>query len=287
MSKERFYKYTCEAGFQVPRTVVLYTRADIEKAIAELNFPCILKPTLRTPTWTKNSPSKVWKISQADQLALAYARCSALTKLLIVQEWINGPDANLYSCNCYFDRKSQLVATFVARKLRQWPPEAGISCLGEECENELVRQETIRLFRCFHYVGLGYVEMKLDEMTGQYFMLEANIGRPTVRSAIAEAGGVELLYAMYCDHVGWQLPANLKQRYRGIKWIHLHYDFRSALYYWRQGKLTLKDWWKSLRGPKTHALFSWTDPAPFLWDLLSTLVRGIKHILGLSIETRD
>ena len=40
---------------------------------------------------------------------------------------------------------------------------------------------------------LGYVEAKRDVRTGRHYLIEPNIGRPTGRSAIAEAGGVELL----------------------------------------------------------------------------------------------
>jgi predicted ATP-grasp superfamily ATP-dependent carboligase len=82
---------------------------------------------------------------------------------------------------------------------------------------------------------------------------------------------VELLYSMYCDAIGWPLPPNLEQKYTGAKWIHLRRDSQSALYYWRRGELTLKEWWRSIRGRKTYALFSWTDPAPFFGDLVRVI----------------
>jgi predicted ATP-grasp superfamily ATP-dependent carboligase len=157
--------------------------------------------------------------------------------------------------------------TFVARKLRQWPPYVGITSLGEECRNDLVLQETVRLFKSVGYRGLGYLEMKRDARSGKYFVMEANVGRPTGRSTIAEAGGVELLYTMYCDALGWPLPENRVQTYKGVKWIDLRGDLQSALYYWHRGELTLREWWRSVRGPKAYALFSWKDPGPFLGDL--------------------
>jgi predicted ATP-grasp superfamily ATP-dependent carboligase len=97
--------------------------------------------------------------------------------------------------------------------------------------------------------------------------MEANIGRPTGRSAIAEAGGVELLQTMYCDLSGQPLPLARQQQYTGVKWIHLTRDCASALHYWRNGALTLPGWWRSLRGKKVYAVFSWRDPAPFIGDL--------------------
>jgi D-aspartate ligase len=117
--------------------------------------------------------------------------------------------------------------------------------------------------------------MKRDQRSGEYFIIEPNIGRPTGRSAIAEAGGVELVYTMYCDALGLPLPANREQKYGGVKWIYLKHDLQSALHQWRRGRLSLKEWWQSLRGRKTDAVFCWTDLAPFWFDL----VRSFRLLL--------
>jgi len=161
--------------------------------------------------------------------------------------------------------------TFVSRKLRQWPPETGESCLGEECRDDFVLGETIRLFKSVQYRGLGYLEIKRDARSGEYFIIEPNIGRPTGRSAIAEAGGVELLYAMYCDALGRPVPDNLEQQYGTVKWIYLRRDLESSLYRWQRGELTVREWWRSLRGDKVYAMFSWRDPGPFLFDWLRAI----------------
>jgi predicted ATP-grasp superfamily ATP-dependent carboligase len=136
-----------------------------------------------------------------------------------------------------------------------------------ECRNDVVRDETVRLFSGVGFWGLVYLEMKRDSRTGQHLIVEPNIGRPTGRSATAEAGGVELLYAMYCDVLGLPLPADLTQRYVGAKWIYLGRDLRSALHYWRRGELSFRGWLDSLRGPKVDAVFSWRDPLPFCFDV--------------------
>jgi hypothetical protein len=91
---------------------------------------------------------------------------------------------------------------------------------------------------------------------------------------LAEAGGVELLYAAYCDAVGIPLPVKLEQTYRGVKWIYLRQDIRSALFYWRRRELTLKEWWRSWRGRKAEAVFSWRETGPFWRDLSESLFRG-------------
>ena len=281
MNKFRFYSYAQEKGFPIPRTFFLYNENDAKRAAQELTFPCILKPpTSGNPEWEQTNKLKAYKLANEDELLLIYNRSKTLVDVMIVQEWVHGSDANLYSCNCYFDADSKSVVTFVARKVRQWPPQTGESCLGVECRDDVVLHETIRLFESVNYRGLGYVELKRDENTGKYYIMEPNIGRPTGRSAISEAGGVELVYTMYCDSIGLPLPENREQKYGNAKWIYLRRDLQSALYYMQQGELTLREWVRSLRGKKTYALFSWTDPGPFLGDF----TRAVR--LFLSSEER-
>jgi D-aspartate ligase len=268
--KVSFFTYAAGADLAIPPTAVLANRADAERAAETLRFPVVLKPSLKShPRWRSHFNVKAAKLSTPGDLVSAYDRVGgpAEAEAVIAQQWIESGDASLFSCNCYFGRDSKPLVTFVARKLRQWPPRVGTSSLGEECRNDVVLEETVRLFEGVRFRGLGYLEMKRDANTGEHFIIEPNVGRPTGRSAIAEAGGVELVYTKYCDAVGLPLPPALEQRYTGAKWVDLVRDFRSAVYYWRRGDLTLREWRRSWSGSKAHAVLSWSDPAPFLSDL--------------------
>jgi len=271
MNKERFYALAKACGVPCPQTLLLENRADTEKAARELCFPCVVKPVRRSRRWDENTMAKAFRVSTADELLELYDRVGNWAPALMAQQWIEGADADLYSCNCYFNSRSELIASFVAKKLRQWPPRTGSSCLGEECRNDTVHRDAVRLFESVGYIGLGYIEMKRDARSGKHYVIEANVGRPTGRSAIAEAGGVDILYAMYCDALARPLPSNLEQQYLGVKWIDLRHDIQSALHYYRSGELTAADWYRSLRGRKAFAVFSWSDPLPFWADLWRAL----------------
>ena len=279
IDKVRFYAHAEEAGLPIPGTHLLRTREDAEKAAREMSFPCIVKPPMKTPGWEEHATAGVYKVANPAELLNLYDHCHGWTDLLMAQEWVEGTDADLFSCNCYFDASSEPLVTFVARKLRQWPPEAGVSSLGEECRNDIVLRESIRLFESVGYRGLGYVEMKRDARTGEHYIIEPNIGRPTGRSPIAEAGGVELLYTMYCDAIGWPLPEGRRQQYGGAKWIYWRRDLQAALFYWRRGDLSLREWARSLRGKKRCAVFSLRDPVPFIADLV--------RVAGLLLSRKD
>lgn len=273
LDKKAFCEFARDHELPIPRTYFLRSRDDAERAARQIQYPCILKPPLKTPKWERSTKIKAFKPATAEELLEIYDRCAPWADVLMLQEWIAGTDAELYSCNCYFDRQGQPQAVFTARKLRQWPPETGTSCLGEECRNDELREVALRLFRAVDFRGLGYLEMKRDVRTGRQLIIEPNIGRPTGRSAIAEAGGVELLYTMYCDLAGLPSPNAGTQTYRGAKWIYWRQDLRSAFHYWRRGELTIGEWIRSLAGKKACAVFSWSDPLPFFADWLGTAAK--------------
>ena len=284
IDKAAFHSLAEERGWPVPRSVVLRSRADAERAASTLEFPCAVKPALKTATWNRDEATKAFTAVDGDHLLSLFDRIAVQGHTLLAQEWIPGSHEGQVTCNCYFDSLSRPVVTFVTRKLRQWPPEFGVGCLSEEYRDEVVLETTTRLFESVGFRGLGYLEMKRDERTGNSLIVEANIGRPTGRSATAEAAGVELLYAMYCDAVGLPLPAGLTQPYAGTKWIYFVSDIRAAHHQWRRKELTIREWWRSLQGPKVDAVFSAADPLPFVYDLR----RGAASVIGgLGRRMRD
>ena len=151
--------------------------------------------------------------------------------------------------------------------------------------HDQVAGETINLFQSVGFRGLAYLEMKRDDKTGKYFIIEPNVGRPTGRSATAEANGVELIYTMYCDATGRPLPENRDQKEGKVKWIYLRQDTQSALTSWVHKELTLREWLRSIRGPKWDAIYSRTDPAPFWYDVWGAAKYQInRKFLKIQVE---
>jgi predicted ATP-grasp superfamily ATP-dependent carboligase len=277
VDKVRFYEFAAEQGLPIPATFVLRSLQDAERAASELSYPAVLKPAHRTDAWVAYTPAKALKLSSPDELVSQYRGASAHVDVLIAQKWIAGTDTNLYSCNACYGHDGEPLVSFTAKKIRQWPPRTGISSLGEECQQPAVTDMAHQLFQSVPYRGLAYLEVKLDDSDGEYYIVEPNIGRPTGRSAISEGGGVELTYTMYCLAAGLPLPSNRTQQYGGVKWVYLRHDIQSALFYWRHGELTLRGWLASVRGKKVFAVFSLKDPIPFLLDCIHPLRRAFTR----------
>ena len=270
MDKVRFAEYALAEGLPIPATRLMRTEADAEAASVELSYPAVLKPALKTAAWTGATKAKAFRVADAGELLATWRRWSGAAGVMIAQSWIEGGESALYSANAYFDREGIPRVVFIARKLRQWPPETGTSCLGEEVRDDGVREAALALFGGIGFRGLAYLELKLDSQTGERLIVEPNVGRPTGRSAIAECGGVELVYSAYRDALGEPLPDATEQAYRGVKWIYWRHDIQAALRQMLRGELSPLGWWRSVRGERWEAVFDRRDPRPFVADVVRT-----------------
>jgi len=273
LDKARFAEHARSAGLAIPYTVVLKDRREAVRAARTMPFPAVLKPATKTARWRGHTSAKALPVADADELLAVYDSVREWSHLLLAQAWVDGDEDDLYSCNAYFDTRGEALVTFVARKLRQWPPDVGTSASGEECRNDEVLEETLRTFGGVGFHGLAYLELKRDAGTGRMLIIEPNVGRPTGRSAIAERAGVELVYTAYRDAAGLPI-SQTPQRYVGTKWIDVRRDLQAAFVGHRNGSLTVRDWAASLRGPRAHAIWSARDPLPFAVDLAHATVAG-------------
>ena len=280
MDKVSFARHGAEAGLPVPRTEVLTERSQVEELADTLSYPCVVKPPGKAPSWLAHTSAKAFTVHDRAELLSVYDTVAGWAPVLLVQEWVAGPESGLLSCNAYFGEGGTPLVTFVARKIRQWPPEVGTSASGEECRDEDVVKATVRVFGDLGFRGLAYLEMKRDTETGELMIIEPNVGRPTGRSAIAEAGGVELVYTAYCDALGLPLPDKREQRFVGAKWLDFRRDLQAAVVARRRGTLSAREWLRWVRGPKAHAIWSRDDPRPFLTDVVQASRTGAKMALA-------
>lgn len=270
MDKVSFAEYAVAAGLPIPATRILRTREDALAAAAELPYPAVLKPALKTRAWTAATKAKVFRIADGTELVAGWDQWSGAAGVMIAQTWIEGGESALISANAYLDREGRTRIMFTARKLRQWPPETGTSCLGEEVRDDEVAGIARRVFEGAGYQGLAYLEVKRDARTGEALIVEPNLGRPTGRSAIVEQGGVELLLSAYRDALGEPLPPQTTQTFGGARWIYWRHDLQAAFVAMRAGRLSPGAWWRSVRDPAFEAVFDRKDPLPFAADVVYT-----------------
>ena len=277
--KARFYEFAEANDYVVPRTVLLRGPDDLNEVSRQLRFPCIIKPAdSKSPRWQAVTHIKAFLADNETVLRELYERYRDAADILIVQEMVEGDDSSIYTCLGYYNAQSKPLIEFTSRKLRQWPPRTGVGCLAEEVRQDEVRETARRLLKQLQFRGLCSLEMKQDACDGKFYVIEANVGRPTGRSAHAEACGVELLLTLYCDAQGLPPPEQRIQSFERRKWINIRRDAMSSLSYWWRGELKFLEWWRSIQGDMSYALFSWRDPGPFLGEITNTFRRALKKL---------
>jgi predicted ATP-grasp superfamily ATP-dependent carboligase len=272
LDKSRFYRFAIEHQLPIPRTMFLRSLDDCREAALRLSFPCALKPPVKTAAWTSVTNAKVFEVRDFEELLELWHRVGSAVDELILQEWIPGGDENLFTCYGYFDADSNPLVLYESHKLRQWPPNTGSGTLAELVQVRPAREATVDLVRCAGHQGLIFVQFKRHPRTGEYFIVEPNVGRPGLGMPIGEAGGAEILLTMYCDAAGLPLPRSRRVT-RPAKWICWKRDFASAIHSVRRGDLGVREWLASLIGVKATADWRWDDPLPFLVDLLGSPTR--------------
>lgn len=279
MDKEKFYKYCQLHDFPIPATFLPKNKLDLKEIASNMNFPCIIKPPRGNKLWWQFFKEKVLKIHNPQELYKAYDECLKATDSPIVQQWIAGDDSHLFQCYQYYDRNSKPIINFSARKLRQWHIEAGDATLAEVIKDDTILQQSIQIYEGIKFLGIGALEMKKDINTGEYFIIEPNIGRPIISIGIVEAARIPLLYTMYCDALGMPLPEYTRESYGKTKWISLNNDILASWFYHKRGELSFREWFDSVRDVNTFAVLSIRDPLPFVLNTYSSFTIMLKLLI--------
>lgn len=282
MEKSRFYRRAIDADLAIPRSVIVDGPEGVDEACATLDFPCMMKPSAKTPEWSARTPAKGFKVDDPDDLRRLVEEYGNCGTDLIVQEWVEGADDAMFSCYAYLDEDLDVHAAVTAQKIRQWPIGTGSGSSSRVCDApETIEQmrRTCEAFRCW---GIIFVQFKRNEHTGKYELIEAHVGRPGLGMYICEAAGLDLLYKMYCDLTGREFDIKSVSPRESTVWVNVAEDTMAAIKLYNAGELTFKTWLRSLRGSRRYADLSVTDPAPFVLHA-SSLVR--RH-LGRALTSR-
>jgi len=153
-------------GYAIPRSVTV-TAAGGPQALAGLRFPCIVKPAQKYAAYGPPLKKAYRAADAAEALALLPAMLPAAPRVT-VQEWIEGGDGDVYFCLQARGRAGKTAASFVGRKVRQWPPATGgtaTATAAPEARAELA-DTTDRFFAAAGVVGLASMEYKRDRRDG-------------------------------------------------------------------------------------------------------------------------
>ncbi len=199
MDKAKFQAYAEEIGLPMPRAVVLDEGAD-EHTLDVLSMPVVVKPA-------DHELAPAERTRRADTLAEAHTvarrmRCAASP--VVVQEWIDGDDDDIYFTLFVCDGQARIVALFTGRKMICAPPLVGSTalCVAATEEHQALAAQTHAFVRDSHYHGIGGLEFKRHRRTGQFVVVEPTVGRADWQEEIATLCGVNIPAIAYRTALG-------------------------------------------------------------------------------------
>ncbi len=273
-SKEEMYHLARRCGVPTPSSVFPRRRDDVLDFLATSpSFPVMLKG-IDGIRLQRRGGARMFRVrDEADLLARYEALEDHASPNLMIQEYIPGGEDSVWMFNGYFDAHSECLLGFTGKKLRQYPAYTGATSLGICLANATVEATTKAFMKAIGYRGILDIGYRYDARDGIYKVLDVNprIGA-TFRLFVAE-NGMDVARALYLDLTGQPVPTGTARE--GRKWIVEDHDIVSSLRYRRDGRLTLREWLRSLRGIGEAAYLAADDRQP----LLAMCARDVRELL--------
>jgi len=269
--KRLTYLLAAEQHVDYPATFYPLTDADLEGVNCE--FPAILKPATHASI-NRLTEDKAWRVANHEELFAKYREARELMPpdLILVQEMIPGSGGSQFSFAALC-REGKTIAFLTARRTRQYPIDFGYSSSFVETMDvpEIVAPSQ-RLLAMMGYTGIVEVEYKFDFRDGRFKLLDIN-PRLWTWAPLGGRAGMDFPYLL------WKMLQGKRVREQtappGVRWVRMSTDVPAAFQEILRGRLNLREYVHSLRGPLQFALVTADDPLPGLMDLP---LFAFKHI---------
>jgi D-aspartate ligase len=271
--KREAYSLAGSLSIPVPRT--WFPRSEEDLTAIEVDDPVVLKPAIKEHFFYATH-AKAWRANTAAELLTAYRRATQIMPAseIIVQEMIPGGGEQQYAY-CAFFREGRPVASMTVRRRRQHPSDFGrASTFVETISLPEIVEPSCRFLTAIDYYGLAELEYKRDPRDGVCKLLDVN-ARTWGYHSLGGPAGVDFPYLLFRDQVG--APVEEAHARPGVRWIRLSTDVPNALRDIRAGRLRPGEYLRSLRGVRTDAVFSASDPLPGLYEIALLPYLAVKR----------
>lgn len=276
--KYRLLEQAKASGVPVPAFTLVKNAAELDKH--ELTYPCVIKPCMSkifTPQgWISTSVKLLF--DEADlTAALASAPYLAYHPFML-QAFIPGTGAGIF---CLYN-KGQAVSFFAHQRLREKPPQGGVSVLSESVAvDPKLKHYAQQLLDHVHWHGVAMVEFRVTP-EGTPYLMEVNT-RFWGSLQLAVDAGVDFPALLTQLELGMtpDLPTDYRVGQR-LRWLLGDLD---SLYLYMKGPYSTMQKLQRILTFLTPSLFKtrheinrWDDFSPGLYELKTYL----RQILGRS-----
>jgi len=275
LDKERMLNVAQSIGIQVP---VCYGPAVPDTAARpDIRYPVIVKPTVGH-RFADRFGRKVFVAGNRAELAEAVSRAGRAGTPCRIFDVVPGADNRVYCYCVYMNANGIPRAECTIRKLRQSPAFFGVSRVAEiSAHIPEVREGIIAFLRKIGHRGIAVAEYKHDPRDNTFRFLEVN-GRSVIYNSLLRRSGMDLARLAWSDQVEGRTDAVAVGHWPGV-WINLHADLLHSALKGRREGLRLKDFAGPYLRPKMEAVWSASDPKPFVAEWGKTLAMACRAVL--------
>jgi D-aspartate ligase len=281
VNKRSCYERFQSLGIDLPATFFPADAEEAARAAREVRYPAIVKPEVAHFVRRQLGGRKLVEVSGPEELVTWWRRLREWGTTSVVQEVIEGPEANLFVGALYADRTGEVRSLFTARKTRQYPPWYGSGSYMEAEWSQEIADLSRDLMDKTGYQGVCGTEYKWDPRDQRWKLIELN-PRPTLWYSLARAAGVDVVWDAYCDLVGRPNPVHIHCQDDRVRWQLLVRDVLSGWHFLRAGELSFREFLRTVVDPrrKDYAVLSLRDPGTLLGYPLNTLWKYGAYVRG-------
>lgn len=258
--KSKTYQLAMKLGIPIPQTWFPRTLEDLDRIVTP--FPVALKPAIKEHFFYATK-AKAWRAGNPAELRDLFQRALAVAGPggVLVQDLIPGDGSHQFA-HCAFFKDGKAIGSMEAQRKRQHPHDFGrASTYVETVDMPALATMSAHFLNAINYYGLVEVEFKLDPRDRQYKLLDVN-ARTWGYHSLGLNAGVDFSYLLHSDLMGQSVkPCRARA---GVSWIRTLTDLPTGVMDIFQGRLTLRNYMRTLRSVNEDAVFSREDPLPGL-----------------------
>jgi predicted ATP-grasp superfamily ATP-dependent carboligase len=273
-SKDKVLKTASQKGIPIPKTWFINSISDLETMKNIFTYPVVIKPTMGSGalgiTYPQN-PAELMEHYQSVHKRFPYP---------MIQEYIprEGPG---YGASFLIDEQGRVKASFVHKRLREYPVTGGASTLRESVRYDDIRDMALALLKTLDWFGVAMVEFKVDPRDGIPKLMEIN-PRFWGSLHLSIEAGVNFPYLLYRMARGENFkPVEHYEIGKRCRWL-LPGDILHFIYNPKRARL-VPNFFHFWQNNIVYDICSLRDPLPVLGRILTPLTflydKDMKHRL--------
>jgi predicted ATP-grasp superfamily ATP-dependent carboligase len=274
--KDKILRLAEDKGIPIPKTWHIDDITQLNDLKNSLPYPVVIKPRKSA------GAVGVFYPKNSDELIKQYLRIHQRFPFPLIQERIPS-HGNGYGASFLMGENGEVKASFVHKRLREYPVTGGASTLRESVRHDNIRDMAHTLLKALDWFGVAMVEFKMDPRDGIPKLMEIN-PRFWGSLSLAITAGVNFPYLLLKMSRGETFkPVEHYQIGKKCRWLLpgdiLHFIFNPKrmsllpefIYFWDK--------------KTSYDILSLKDPMPILGRMLTPLTflydQDMKHRLKL------